>query len=105
MFAYIKTGGKQYKVSEGTVEDIEKLDLAVGEKVVFDVVLGIGEEGGEVKLGTPTITGATVEAEVLEQFRGKKVWAFHMHRRKSYRRTHGHRQDLTKIKITAIKNA
>ena len=62
----------------------------------------LGEEGGQLKVGTPVIAGASVEAEVVEQFRADKVWAFKMKRRKSYRRTIGHRQNLTKVKVTAI---
>ncbi len=105
MYAIIKTGGKQYKVTPDCQLDIEKLDLEAGKVVKFEEVLAIGEEGGQLKVGTPALAGAVVEGEVVEQFRGVKVVAFKMKRRKSYRRTVGHRQSLTKIKITAIKEA
>ena len=102
MYAIIKTGGKQYKVTPDCVLDIEKLELEAGQAVKFEEVLAIGEEGGQLKVGTPVIAGAYVEAEVVEQFRGEKVWAFKMKRRKSYRRTIGHRQNLTKVTVKAI---
>ena len=102
MYAIIKTGGKQYKVTPECVLDIEKLELEVGQTVKFEEVLAVGEEGGQLKVGTPVIEGAYVEAEVVEQFRADKVWAFKMKRRKSYRRTIGHRQNLTKVKVKAI---
>ncbi len=103
MYAIIKTGGKQYKVKQGDMLDIEKLDAEVGGKVVFDEILAVGEEGGALKVGTPKVEGACVEAEVKDQFRGKKIIVFKMKRRKSYRRTQGHRQSLTRIEIGAIK--
>lgn len=102
MYAIIKTGGKQYKVKADDMVEVEKLGLKNGEKVVFEEVLAIGEEGGDVDYGTPTLKGAKVEAEVVETFRAKKVWAFKMKRRKSYRRTIGHRQSITRVKITSI---
>ncbi len=102
MFAIIKTGGKQYKVKNGDLVEIEKLDLEVGSKVNFAEVLAVGEEGGALNYGAPLLDGASVEAEVVDQFRAKKVWAFKMKRRKSYRRTIGHRQNLTRVKINAI---
>ena len=105
MYAIIKTGGKQYKVTPECVLDVEKIDLEAGKSVKFEEVLAIGEEGGQLKVGTPLLKGAVVEGEVVEQFRAEKVWAFKMKRRKSYRRTIGHRQNLTKVKITAIKEA
>lgn len=103
MYAIIKTGGKQLKVKTGDLVDIEKLDLEVGGKVTFGEVLAIGEEGGKLNVGTPMLEGATVDGEVKDQFRGKKLIAFKMKRRKSYRRTHGHRQDLTRVEIGEIK--
>ena len=102
MYAIIKAGGKQYKVTPECVLDVEKLDLEAGQVVKFEEVLAIGEEGGQLKVGTPVVEGAYVEAEVVEQFRADKVWAFKMKRRKSYRRTIGHRQNLTKVKVKAI---
>jgi len=103
MYAIITTGGKQYKVKTGDVVEIEKLDLEVGAKITFDKVLAVGEEGGKLNVGTPTVAGATVEGEVTDQFRGPKLIAFKMKRRKSYRRTHGHRQYLTRVQIGAVK--
>ena len=78
MYAIIKTGGKQYKVTPECVLDVEKLDLEAGKPVKFEEVLAIGEEGGQLKVGTPLLTGAVVEGEVVEQFRAEKVWAFKM---------------------------
>ena len=103
MFAIITTGGKQYKVKSGDLVEIEKLELEVGSPVTFDKVLAIGEEGGTLNFGSPLLAGATVTAKVADQFRAKKVWAFKMKRRKSYRRTIGHRQNLTRVEIGEIK--
>ena len=103
MYAIIKTGGKQLKVKTGDLVEIEKLDVEVGGKVTFGEVLAIGEEGGKLNVGTPMLEGATVDGEVKDQFRGKKLIVFKMKRRKSYRRTHGHRQYLTRVEIGEIK--
>ena len=103
MFAIIKNGGKQYKVKTGDLVEIEKIELEIGAKTTFDKVLAIGEEGGELKVGTPLLDGAAVEVKIVDQFRGKKVWAFKMKRRKSYRRTIGHRQSLTRVEVLNIK--
>lgn len=102
MYAVIATGGKQYKVKIDDMVDVELLTGEVGDKVVFDQVLATGEEQGKLNIGTPVLSGVTVEAEIMDFFRGKKVIAFKMKRRKSYRRTRGHRQNYTRIKITAI---
>lgn len=101
MYAIMATGGKQYTVRQDDILDIEKLDGEVGAKVVFDEVLAVGE-GDDLKLGSPKVEDATVEAEIIDQFRGKKLIAFKMKRRKGYRRKKGHRQSLTKVKISAI---
>ena len=103
MYAIIQTGSKQYKVKTGDLVEVEKLDAEVGGKVVFDKVLAIGEEGGKLNVGTPLVEGATVAAEVKDQFRGKKIIVFKMKRRKGYRRTQGHRQSLTRVEIGEIK--
>lgn len=103
MYAIIKTGGKQYRVKAGDLVDIETIPGDAGAQVVFNEVLAVGEEGGSLNVGTPLVAGATVGAEIVEHFRGKKLIAFKMKRRKSYRRTHGHRQNLTKVKIGEIK--
>ena len=103
MFAIIQNGGKQYKVKTGDLVEIEKIELEIGAKTTFDKVLAIGEEGGKLNVGTPMVAGATVEATVLDQFRAKKIVVFKMKRRKSYRRTQGHRQSLTRVEIGEIK--
>jgi len=104
MFAIIKTGGKQYKVQSGDVLCVEKLDVEAGNAVTFDEIIAVGE-GEDVKIGTPTVGGASVSAEVVEQFKDKKVIVFKKKRRHNYRRLKGHRQNLTKIKIGEIKAA
>ncbi|MFA6715106.1 MAG: 50S ribosomal protein L21 [Victivallaceae bacterium] len=102
MYAIIKTGGKQYKVKQDEVLAIEKIEGEAGSKLTFDEVLAVGEEGKSLNVGAPLVEGAKVEAEIVEQFRGPKLIAFKMKRRKGYRRKIGHRQNLTKIKISAI---
>ena len=103
MKAVIKTGGKQYLVSENEVLVVDKLPEAKDNKITFNEVLLVSDEDGKaVKLGTPTVEGAKVEAEIVESLKDDKLRIFKMHRRKRYRRTMGHRQDITKIKITAI---
>lgn len=100
-YAVIKTGGKQYRVTEGDLVAVDRIEGESGDSATFETVLAVGE-GGSVNLGTPTVSGASVTAEVVEQFRGKKVTAFKYKRRKGYHRTIGHRQDLTRVKIKAI---
>ena len=102
MFAVIKTGGKQYKVAKDDIVVIEKLQGEAGAKISFDDVLMTGE-GDSVKVGTPTVKGASVAAEILEQRRARKVLVFRKRRRKHYRRLNGHRQHETVVKITGIK--
>ena len=99
MYAVIKTGGKQYRVAQNDVLTIEKLDGEAGAKIEFTEVLMVGA-GDSVKVGTPTVAGAKVIAELVEQTRGPKLIAFKKRRRKNSRRKHGHRQDLTKVRIT-----
>jgi large subunit ribosomal protein L21 len=101
MFAVIKTGGKQYKVAQGDVITVEKLDAAEGEGVDFGEVLMIG--GDAPSVGAPTIAGASVKGEVVEQGRAPKVYTFHKRRRKSSsKRLRGHRQYQTKVRVTEI---
>ncbi|TLD71789.1 50S ribosomal protein L21 [Phragmitibacter flavus] len=100
-YAVIKTGGKQYKVSVGEHLEIEKLEGEQGASLTFDQVLAAGE-GDTLNIGAPFISGATVVAEVLKQFRAPKVTAFKFKRRKGYHKTKGHRQQLTHIRITSI---
>jgi large subunit ribosomal protein L21 len=102
MYAVLTTGGKQYKVKENDLIDIERISGDVGNEVTFSEIIAVGEEGGELKAGTPTIEGATVNAEIIDQYRGKKLIVFKMKKRKGYRRKKGHRQELTRIKISAI---
>ncbi|MBM7644713.1 large subunit ribosomal protein L21 [Scopulibacillus daqui] len=100
MYAIIETGGKQLKVEEGQVLYIEKLHAEPGETVTFDKVLFVG--GDNVKVGQPTVEGASVTAKVEEHGRGKKVVVFKFKRRKNYRRKQGHRQPFTKVTIEKI---
>lgn len=101
MHAVILTGGKQYRVKEGDVLSIEKLDLVPGRKAQFDRILLI-EDGQAVQVGRPYLDSAMVLGLVLENFRDEKVIVFKKKRRKQFRRTRGHRQSLTKIRITRI---
>lgn len=100
MYAIIKTGGKQVKVEQGQSIFVEKLDAQEGDKVTFDQVVLVG--GDATKVGTPFIDGATVEATVEKQGRGKKVVTFKYKRRKDSHRKQGHRQPYTKLTIDAI---
>jgi len=100
-YAIIKTGGKQYKVSVGDKLNVEKLEVSEGETTSFDQVLAAGE-GADIKIGAPTLAGATVQATVLSQFKADKVTAFKFKKRKGYHKTKGHRQPLTRVQVTAI---
>jgi large subunit ribosomal protein L21 len=100
MFAVIKTGGKQYRVAAEDVIKVERLEGERGEIIQFGEVLLVG--GESVTLGAPTVAGASVAAEVVEQGRGPKVIAFKKRRRKNSRRKRGHRQEFTKVRITEI---
>ncbi|PLX97005.1 MAG: 50S ribosomal protein L21 [Desulfuromonas sp.] len=100
MYAVIKTGGKQYKVSEGDLLKVDKIEGAVGEAIELGEVLMVG--GEEVKIGTPLLPGAKVKAQIVEQDKDRKILVFHSKRRKGYRKTYGHRQPITRLKITGI---
>jgi large subunit ribosomal protein L21 len=100
MFAVIKTGGKQYRVAADDKLKVERIDGQPGEIIQFSEVLVVG--GDAVTLGTPTVTGASVAAAVIEQSRGPKVIAFKKRRRKNSRRKRGHRQEYTLVQITEI---
>ncbi|MCE9543348.1 MAG: 50S ribosomal protein L21 [Verrucomicrobia bacterium] len=100
-YAIIQTGGKQYRVSEGDVLSVEKLDAETGKETTFSNVLLV-VNGDTINLGAPLVTGASVKAEVVEQYKDEKVIAFKFKRRKGYHRTVGHRRQLTKLKITKI---
>ncbi len=101
MYAVIKTGGKQHRVSVGDVVAIEKIDGGKGDKVVFDNVLMVASEG-EIRIGTPTVNGATVTGEIVAQTKAPKLAVFHMKRRKGYHKKTGHRQPLTRMRIREI---
>ena len=101
MYAVIRTGGKQQKVAPGAVIKVEKLEGEAGSTVTLDDVLAIGDDKG-LTVGTPTVDGASVTAEVLEQTRSAKIIVFKKKRRKNYRRKKGHRQHLTVLRVTDI---
>ena len=100
MYAIIATGGKQYKVSEGDIITIEKLGVEAGEKVTFDQVLVVG--GDDLKVGDPTVAGATVEASVVENGKARKVIVYKYKRKSGYHKKNGHRQQYTQVKIEKI---
>ena len=101
MFAVIETGGKQYKVQEGDILFIEKLDAADGAKVVCDKVYALGA-AGELKIGAPVVAGATVTANVIKNGKGKKIYVLKYKSKKNEKKKIGHRQPYTKIQIEKI---
>jgi len=101
MYAIIKTGGKQYRVKEGDVLNIEKLNVEVGEKIEFDEVLVLGE-GKNLKVGTPFVKDAKVFGQVVENGKAKKVIIFKYKAKKDYRKKQGHRQPYTMVEITGL---
>ena len=101
MYAVVKTGGKQYRVVAGDKLKVEQMPADVGAEVILDQVLMVGE-GESVRLGQPTLAGATVKATVLAHGRGEKVKIFKMRRRKHYQKHQGHRQGFTELKIDSI---
>jgi len=101
MYAVIKTGGKQYRVSAGQKIKVEQMPADVGSEITLDQILMVGE-GESVKIGTPVVDGATVKATVLSQGRHDKVKIFKMRRRKHYMKRQGHRQNYTELRIEAI---
>lgn len=100
--AVIKTGGKQYKVKEGSKLEVEKLDAQVGSTISFVPLLVADDVGENVKVGKPGVSGASVEARVLEHGKGDKVHVIKFHRKVRYKRNVGHRQLYTKLEITKI---
>ena len=100
-YAIIKTGGKQYKVAEGDIIEVEKLDVEAGSETTFSEVLFLGD-GSRITVGADALKGASVVAEVLGQKKAPKVIAFKYRRRKGYHRTVGHRRKLTQLKIKSI---
>lgn len=103
MLAVIETGGKQYKVEKGGFVSVEKLSCEIGTSLEIKDVLMI-DDGGKITVGTPTVDGAVVTANVIDQKRQKKVLIFKKSRRKNYRRKNGHRQPVTILKIEDIKH-
>ena len=101
MFAIIETGGKQYKVNEGDVVFVEKLDVAEGDKVTFDKVLAVSADDG-FKTGRPTLDGATVSANVVKNGKNKKIYVMTYKSKKNEKRKIGHRQPYTKVQIEKI---
>ena len=101
MYAVIRTGGKQYRVEEGDVVKIEKIDGERGSELTFDDVLLVGNDD-ETHVGTPTVAGASVNGTIIEQDRDKKIVVFKFRRRKNYIRKQGHRQSYTRVRINGI---
>jgi len=102
MYAVIESGGKQHRVEEGEVLKLEKIETPTGKSVTFDKVLMVGS-GEDVKIGTPTVKGGKVTAEVLSHGRHEKIKIIKFNRRKHHRKQAGHRQWYTEVKITGIK--
>ena len=100
MYAIIATGGKQYKVAEGDIINVEKLGLEAGATVTFDQVLVVNN--GELVVGNPTVANATVSATVVEEGKGRKVIVYRYKRKSGYHKKNGHRQPFTKVKIEKI---
>jgi large subunit ribosomal protein L21 len=101
MYAVIKTGGKQYKVAAGEKIKVEQIAADVGQEIVIDQVLAVGQ-GSELKVGTPLVLGANVTVTVISHGRGDKIRIFKMRRRKHYQKRQGHRQNYTELQIGAI---
>ncbi len=101
MYAVVKTGGKQYRVSAGEKVKVEQIPADIGAEIVLGEVLMVAD-GEAVKMGTPLVAGASVKAKVLAHGRGEKVRIFKLNRRKHYRKTQGHRQNYTEIEILGI---
>jgi large subunit ribosomal protein L21 len=101
MYAVLETGGKQYRVKSGDKLEVERLDVEAGKPVTFDKILMVNNDG-DLKVGTPIVDSATVVADVLTHKRGPKVLTYKMRRRKAYRKTIGHRQELTVIQVKEI---
>ncbi len=98
--AVIRSGGKQYRVTQGDLIRLEKLEGAAGDKITFDEVLFFG--GDSPKFGSPLVAGAKVTGEIVEQGRGEKLIVFKFKKRKKYKRKNGHRQSFTAVKITEV---
>ena len=101
MYAVVKTGGKQYKVAPGEKLKVEQIPADVGAEVILDQVLMVGD-GEAIRVGQPTVSGATVKATVVAHGRGEKIRIFKMRRRKHYQKHQGHRQNYTELRIESI---
>jgi large subunit ribosomal protein L21 len=101
MYAVVKSGGKEYRVSKGDLIRVEKLEGKAGDQVVIRDVLMVSDEG-KVQLGTPQLTNAVVTGKIVQEAKGKKILTYKMKRRKNYRRTKGHRQTYTYLRVEDI---
>jgi len=101
MYAVVKTGGKEYRISKGDILRVEKLEGRVGDKVALKDILMISQEG-QLEVGTPHLTHATVMGEIVQEMKGKKVLTYKMKKRKNYRRLKGHRQTYTYLRVNDI---
>jgi large subunit ribosomal protein L21 len=101
MYAVVKSGGKEYRVSKGDLIRVEKLEGKAGDQVVIRDVLMVSDEGN-VQLGTPQLTNAVVTGKIVQEAKGKKILIYKMKRRKNYRRTKGHRQTYTYLRVEDI---
>ena len=104
MYAIIKQAGKQYKVQPGDILELDKIAAEPGKKIIFDQVLVSADNDEEIRIGNPLLEGMVVNATLESHGRGKKIVVFKMKRRKGYRRKHGHRQDISTVRIIDIKN-
>jgi large subunit ribosomal protein L21 len=102
MFAIVEAGGRQQRVTPGALVTIDRLEAEAGSAITLDKVLLVETDGGDVKAGQPYVSGASVSAIVEAQTKGKKIRVFKMKRRKHYRKTKGHRTQLTRVRITSI---
>jgi large subunit ribosomal protein L21 len=102
MYAIIETGGKQYKVSSGDVIFVEKLNVSEGENYVFENVLAVSTDGGDISFGAPYVSGASVSAKVIENGREKKVIVYKYKPKKHFHKKKGHRQPFTKLEISSV---
>lgn len=101
MFAVLRAGGKEYRVSKGDIIRVERVEGKVGDSVTLKEILMVGE-GDKIQIGNPLVNQATVVGEIIQQAKGKKVLTYKMKRRKNYRRMKGHRQPYTYLKINEI---
>ena len=101
MYAVVKTGGKEYRISPGDLIRVEKVEGRVGDRVTMEDILMVSHEG-QVQVGNPLLANAVITGEIVQQVKGKKVLTYKMKRRKNYRRTKGHRQTYTYIRVNDI---